>query len=357
MRMGLIASSGTYRCTELFGTGQKARGSAVRALKTLVVAAMLATGSYESALGSVYDGNWVALIPPQENCNWTSIMTLTMSGNTFQGETRNSGNTEAFTGRIDADGNGSLLVYRRSVGTITFTGDHFDANWNERTCRRHAIGDRALTRTEAATAYAQRKQFQSKYSELKKRATAADDQPVDFTALRSLYPYTDQWDPYGNKTAALLNQAAAASAGKDCATALEKLDEVLKIDFTIDAAHALRSDCLAVTGQQSAAKIESNVADGLIHSLMNSGDGNTEGSAYVVMTQREELDVLANRHLVLKGRETQMRGSNGHLYDVIRAVSDRDAESIENVYFDANSFVNGRESRMAAIETLESSMP
>lgn len=357
MRMGLIASSGTYRCTELFGTGQKARGSAVRALKTLVVAAMLATGSYESALGSVYDGNWVALIPPQENCNWTSIMTLTMSGNTFQGETRNSGNTEAFTGRIDADGNGSLLVYRRSVGTITFTGDHFDANWNERTCRRHAIGDRALTRTEAATAYAQRKQFQSKYSELKKRATAADDQPVDFTALRSLYPYTDQWDPYGNKTAALLDEAAAASRGKDCPTALKKLDEVLNLDFTIDAAHALRSDCLAATGQESASRIEADIADGLVHSLMDSGDGSTEGSAYVVVTQREEMDVLANRHLTLKLRQTQLGGSNGHLYDEIEATSAPDGGRVETLYFDISSFVNGRKSRMAAIETLESSMP
>ena len=78
------------------------------------------------------------------------------------------------------------------------------------------------------------------------------------------------------KTAALLDQAVAASKGKDCATALEKLDEILKLDFTIDAAHALRSDCLAATGQASASKIESDIADGLIHSLMDSGDGTPE---------------------------------------------------------------------------------
>jgi len=43
----------------------------------------------------------------------------------------------------------------------------------------------------------------------------------------------------------LMDQAAAASKGKDCGTALGKLTEILKLDFTIDAAHALRSDCLA----------------------------------------------------------------------------------------------------------------
>lgn len=328
----------------------------MRALTTLIAAALMLAGTSESALASVFDGNWVALIPPQDNCNGTSIMTLTMSGNTFQGETRNAGNTEAFSGKVDSDGNGTFLVYPRSSGTIKFTTDHFDANWNERACRRHALGDRALTRTEAAAAYARRRQFQSRYVDLTKRATQGD-RSVDFTMLRSFYPYTDQWDPYGNKTAALLDQAVAASKGKDCATALEKLDEILKIDFTIDAAHALRSDCLAATGQASTSKIESDIADALIHSLMDSGDGNTEGTAYVVMTEREEMDVLANRHLVLKLRQTQVRGSNGHLYDAIQGTSARDGESVKTVYFDVSSFVNGRKSRMAAIDTLASSMP
>jgi hypothetical protein len=328
----------------------------MRALSTFVVAAlMVIAGAFEPALAGAYDGEWVAVVPPQENCNWTSIMTLTMSGDLFQGETRNSGNTEAFTGKIDADGNGTFPIYRRSVGTITFTKDHFDANWNERACRRHALGDRALGKAEAATAYEQRKLFQSSYAALTKSATAGDGS-VDFTTLRSLYPFTDQWDPYGNKTAALLEQAAAASTGKDCATALQKLAEVLRLDFTIDVAHALRSDCLAATGQESASHIESNIADGLIHSLMDSGDGNTEGTAYVVVTRREEMDVLANRHLKSL-RQTQVRGSHGQIYEVVQATSRGDGQSVENIYFDVSSFTNGRKSRMAAIETLESSMP
>jgi hypothetical protein len=328
----------------------------VRALTALIITALLLVGTTGSAEESVFDGNWIALIPPQENCNGTSIMTLTMSGNTFQGQTRDPRNTEAFSGKIDADGNGSFLVYPGSPGTIKFSMDHFDANWNDSACSRHALGDRALTNAEAAAAYAQRRQLQSRYAELTKQATEGGHS-VDFTVLRSFYPYTDQWDPYGNKTAALLDQAVAASKGTDCTTALEKLDEILKLDFTIDAAHALRSDCLAATGHESASRIESNIADGLIHSLMDSGDGATEGTAYVVMTEREEMDVLANRHLVLKLRQTQVRGSNGHLYDEIQGTSARDGESVKTVYFDVTSFTNGRKSRMAAIDTLASSMP
>ena len=326
----------------------------MRTFATLVFAALLLAVTAPLARAGGFDGNWVALLPPQDNCNGTAVMTLTMSDNTFQGETRSSGSTQVFSGTIDAEGNGTILIYPRSAGTIKFSADHFDANWNARACRRHAMGDRALSSSEAAVAYAQRRQLQSRYTDLARKAAQGD--PVDFAVLRSAYPYTDQWDPYGNKTTALLDQAAAAATGKDYTSAMEKLDAILKLDFTIDAAHALRSDCLAATGREPAAKIESNIADGLIHSLMDSGDGNTEASAYVVMTQREEMDVLANRQLAVKLRQTQVRGDNGHLYDVVQGTSATDV-AVRTVYFDVSSLVNGRRSRLAAIETLASAMP
>lgn len=328
----------------------------MRTLRTLMIAALMLAANSMSAFAGTFDGNWVALIPPQQHCSRTSIMTLTLSGNQFQGQLRNPGNTEAFSGKIDADGIGTFLVYPRSPGIIRFNADHFDANWNNEQCSRHALGDRAMTPTESAAAFAARKKFQAGYGDLTKRAVEGDPS-VDFTTLRVAYPYTDQWDPFGNQTAALLDQAAAASRGRDCTTALAKLDEILKLDFTIDAAHALRSDCLAETGNAPAAKIESAIADGLIHSLMNSGDGNAERTAYVIVTEREEMDVLANRHLVLKIRQTEVRGSDGHFYDEVQGTSPGDGAAVEIIYFDVSSFVNGRKSRMAAIDTLASAMP
>lgn len=328
----------------------------MRKFKGVMSIALLIAACSTTALAGNFDGNWVAVIRPQGQCNRTSTMTLTMSGNTFQGEARNPGNTEAFSGKIDADGNGTFMIFPRFPGIIKFTADHFDANWNEDACSRHALGDRALTRTETSAALAARKQFQADYAALTKRAVEGDPS-VDFTVLRASYPYTDQWDPFGNKTAALLDQAAAASRGRDCATALQKLDELLKFDFTIDAAHAVRSDCLAATGNGAESKIESAIADGLIRSLMDSGDGNTEHTAYVVMTEREEMDVLANRHLVLKIRRTEVRGDDAHFYDEVQATSAQDGGSVKVVYFDVSSFVAGRRSRMAAVDTLLSAMP
>jgi len=328
----------------------------VRELQTFFIASLMLGVSSTSALPATFDGNWVALIPPQEHCNRTLIMTLTLSGNQFQGQLRNPEGTEAFSGKIDTDGIGTFLVYPRFPGIIRFTADHFDANWNNEHCSPHALGDRAMTSAQSVAAFAARKKFQASYADLTKRA-AQGDPSVDFTALRAAYPYTDQWDPFGNKTAALMDQAAAASRGRDCTTALVKLDEILKLDFTIDAAHALRSDCLAETGDAAGAKIESAMADSLIRSLMNSGDGNAERTAYVVMTEREEMDVLANRHLVLKIRQTEVRGGDGRFYDEVQGTSAGDGAAVKTVYFDVSSFVNGRKSRMAAIDTLASAMP
>jgi hypothetical protein len=328
----------------------------VRELRNRIIAALVLGLSSTPGIASSFDGNWVALIPPQEHCNRTSIMTLTLSGRQFQGQVRNPGDTEAISGMIGADGIGTFLVYPRYRGMIRFTADHFDANWNLGDCTRHALGDRAMTAAETAAAFAARKQFQLAYRDLVRRAGAGDP-TVDFSALRAAYPYTDQWDPFGNKTAALLDQALAAFKGKDCATALAKLDEILKIDFTIDAAHAIRSDCLADTGDVAGAKTESGIADGLVRSLMNSGDGNSERTAYRVMTEREELDVLANRQLVLKVRQTEVRGSDGRFYDEVQGTSGGDGATIKTLYFDVSSFVDGHKSRMAAIDTLASATP
>jgi len=322
----------------------------------MMVASLLAAGA-TSAGAATYDGNWVALIGPQSQgaCNHTSIMSLTLSGDTFQGQLRTPRRSDAFSGKIDPEGNGTFLMYPRFPGIIKFTAEHFDANWNVDGCSLHALGDRALTSVETSVALTVRKRLQKDYADLVKRATEGDA-TVDFSALRAAYPYTDQWDPFGNKTAALLDQAVAAAQGKDCVTALEKLRELLQIDFTIDTAHALRSDCLAARGDAHGAKIESDIADGLVRSLMHSGDGSAEVTAYIVVTEREERDVLANRRLVLKVRQTEVRGNDGRYFDQVEGTSTQNGESLKTLYFDVSSWVNGRKSRMAAIDTLTATL-
>jgi hypothetical protein len=313
----------------------------------ILVAACLALMPVPALAGS-FDGKWIAEIPPQEEpCNGVSVMRVLVAGETIAGEVRTPWGHNTFSGRIDADGGGDF-TFGRDTGTIKFTGDHFDANWSNMRCgARHALGDREPSDARKAEMAAERKQLQDRFAALV--ADAQNGKAVDYAQLRDAYPYTSSWDPYGNRTDALMEQAVAAQKGGDCATTLEKLDQIIKYDFTIDGAHALRADCL---GKDKGAT-ENAIADGLIHALMNSGDGASEKTAYVVVTMREERDVLANRHIQTKTRQTDIRGSDSHYYDRVDGVSlKKGLAETRTLYFDVSAFTAGRLSRDAEITTI-----
>jgi hypothetical protein len=149
-------------------------------------------------------------------------------------------------------------------------------------------------------------------------------------------------------------QATAAADGGDCATALAKLDQVLKNDYTIIAAHRLRSRCL----KGDAARVESRIAKGLLASLKHGGNGRSERTAYPVMTMHEESDILADKHIALRTRDIEVRGSNGHFYDVVHGISLLGGEVwAQNVYFDVTAQINGRSSAVAASEAVKAALP
>jgi len=323
----------------------------MRMLMGLLIA--LSTLSAGPVLAGPYDGNWIGQIPPSgSGCRHVSTMTITVSGDTLSGVIHNFANVRSFTGKVDLDGNATFTTQYNYSGTIKFTADHFDANWNSGDCQRHSLGDRAPDAARTAELIAQRKRFQAIYDDLSAKA-AAGDRSVDFTALRTAYPFTEQWDAFGKTTAPLMEQASAAAKGKDCDTALEKVDEVLKMDYTNIDAHRVRSDCLKGSG----ARIESKIADGLLDSLKRGGNGKSESTAYPVMTLHEEREILSDRHIVLKTRDTEVRGSNGRFYDVVHGIALWSRLSVQDVYFDVTAEVDGRNSFMAVSEAVASTFP
>jgi len=318
--------------------------SVMRMLAGLVMVLFMALPmGVRPAMAGSFDGNWIGQIPPSGQCHSVSTMTITVSGDTLSGVIHNVANVRAFTGKVDADGNATFTTQYHYSGTIKFTPDHFDANWNSGDCQRHSLGDRAPDATQTAALIEQRKQAQATYDDLAARATAGD-KSVDFTALRAAYPFTEQWDAFGKTVDPLMEQAKVAAKGKDCGTALEKIDEVLKVDYTLIAAHRVRSDCL----KGSAARVESRIADALMDSLKHVGNGKNENSAYPVMTLNEEREILKEKHVVLKTRDTEVRGSNGRFYDVVHGVALWNGVWFPDIYFDVTAEVNGRNSRMAA---------
>lgn len=306
------------------------------------------------AAAGPFDGNWIGQIPPSGTaCRSVATMTITVSGDTLSGVIHNRANVRPFTGTVDADGNATFTISQfHYSGTIKFTPDHFDANWNSGDCQRHSLGDRAPDPAQTASLIAQRKRSQAIYDDLTARA-AAGDRSVDFTALRAAYPFTQQWDAFGRTISPLMEQANAAAKGKDCATALEKIDEILKVDYTAIEPHRVRSDCL----KGDAARIESRIADALMDSLTRGGKGKTEATAYPVMSLHEETDILHEKHIVLKTRDTEVRGSNGRFYDVVHGISLWNGVSVQDVYFDVTTEVNGRTSSIVVADAVASTLP
>jgi hypothetical protein len=318
------------------------------------LAVVLAAAASGAARAGGFDGNWIGQIPPSgPRCRSIAILTITVSGSSLSGVVHNRGNVRPFTGSVDAQGNATFTVAQQHYsGTIKFSADHFDANWNSGNCQRHSLGDRAPDAAQTAALLAERKQAQATYDDLTAKA-AAGDRTVDFTLLRSAYPFTRQWDIYSATTGPIMEEAKVAANGKDCATALEKLDEVLKIDYTVIVAHKVRSACL----KGDAARIESRIAAGLMHSLTHAGDGRSENSAYPVMSMHEEGDILLDKHIVLKSRDVEVRGSNGRFYDLVHGVSLWNGVRVQDVYFDVTTEVTGRSSAMAAASAVADSLP
>ena len=336
-----------------------------------LLAAAIAVGGGSPAFAGPFDGKWIADIPAEGGrCDITSTMTLVVSGDTISGEVQNPSNRNPISGKLNPDGTANFAVAHRWFGTMTFNGDRFEATWDNGACDRHASGDREPDSGQKAALAADRRRHQDAYAALLAKAQAGDAQ-VDYRRLRAESVYAKDWDFYDQKARGLIDQANASVKGKDCASAMVKLDQVIKLDFTIDSAHALKSDCLKAAGDRDGARIEADIAKGLIHSLMDSGKGDSEKTAYVVSSLREEMDVLANRHIQLKTRDTEIRGSDGRFYDLVHgiAIESSAGTAVErgpyivsrpgvveartrDIYFDVTSFVQGRASRRAAAEVL-----
>jgi hypothetical protein len=320
----------------------------MRVLAGFMAAALTAMIGSNAMAAGTFDGNWIGQVPPIGKCPQQSVMTITIADENLIGQVHNVGNVRTIKGTIDADGNATFAVLPNYRGTMKFTGDHFDGNWNNGACIRHVLGDRAPDAAKTAEFAAQRKQAQVLYDDLTAKA-ARGERSVDYAALRDSYPYTKQWDVFSNKTAPLMDQAKVAAKGGDCAAALEKLDEVLKIDYTVIVTHEMRSDCLKQANRRDESRIETGIADGLKKSLTSGGDGNTEKTAFPVMTMHEEMDVLADKHIVLKTRQTEVRASNGRFYDVVHGISLRNGKAEQHdVYFDVTTQVTARNSIIAS---------
>ena len=124
-------------------------------------------------------------------------------------------------------------------------------------------------------------------------AAKEGDPGTDYTAMRQAYAMLPQYDPYGEKTNALMHDGQAAYVAKDCKTALEKFRSAIDASFILSDAHALIADCLEQAGDKDGEKREEQIAQGLFDSIITSGDGEKPETAFHIVTLHEEETMMA----------------------------------------------------------------
>ena len=291
-----------------------------------------------------FDGAWQAdRLAMNKPCNASTYLRLVVVGTQAMGQLYAPWHNAYFTAEVGPDGSGKLEM-EGSHGSIRIQGDRFQLAWVGGRCGNEvALGDRVPDESRVAAMRQARRTAQEQYLALKDAAEAG--RKPDYTALRMASVQAPEWAFFNNKADGPMSQAALAAKGGDCEQALANLDQAIGYDFTMDTAHALKADCLRKKNPH-AAKIEDAIANGLVHSLMTSGNGKSEKTAYVVTTGREMADVLANRHIEIRTRRDETRSSDGRFYAVIQGVTIGSKQNkLQTVYFNIDAFVVGRQSK------------
>ena len=133
-------------------------------------------------------------------------------------------------------------------------------------------------------------------------AAKEGDPGTDYMALRRAYVLLPIYDPFGQKTKGLIQDAEDAYVKKDCKTALGKFREAIAINFTLSDAHALSADCMEQLGDKKGEAREDTVAKGLFYSIIASGNGHTPQTAFDVVTRHEEGVVIQTAGLNVTGQ-------------------------------------------------------
>lgn len=155
------------------------------------------------------------------------------------------------------------------------------------------------------------------------------DPAADFTALRLAYADNP---PKGSEDAGRDADRAMFSAfnEKKYDTAIEYAQKILKGNFVDIDAHMVLAAAYEEKKDAEKEKFHRYVAEGLIKSILKSGDGRTPETAFVVISTEEEY-VLLRVFRLMPGSQSLMH-VNGHYYDRLDAVDPKDKGKV-TLYF------------------------
>lgn len=155
---------------------------------------------------------------------------------------------------------------------------------------------------------------------------------IDYTRLRLSYPDSPEARQAKDTSEAEKAMASAMSAN-NYAEALKQANIVLDNSFLDIDAHFVALTASRALGDWQTAAFHRSFIRGMIRSIMDSGDGKTPETAWVVISVREEYVVL--RVLGYLMPEQSLVKKDGHSYDAMKVTNPKDGTEV-TFYFNVD---------------------
>jgi Domain of unknown function (DUF4919) len=160
---------------------------------------------------------------------------------------------------------------------------------------------------------------------------------IDFTALRYARAEQPGYNPYEALSDPAKGDLIRAMASNDQAAVATLANQLIERDYTDIDAHAALAAVLERRGERQQAAFELAVANGLLRSIRDSGDGMTAETAYVVIGVAEEYSFLGAVGVQV-ARQSLVQSARGPV-DALEVVNPANGER-QTVYFDVSRLFN-----------------
>ena len=158
------------------------------------------------------------------------------------------------------------------------------------------------------------------------------DASVDFTRLRQLQTQLDSYKPYGVDVEEHPYRVLKAGDVKKAQALVEQILAESYLDMNAHNVAALIAD---QRGDKAAGEYHRYVLEGVVDSILGSGDGKTPETAYVVIAVSEEYATVGILGLEVVEQHL-VRDESGHSYDVLEVVNP-ETKATQRVYFNIDS--------------------
>ena len=169
------------------------------------------------------------------------------------------------------------------------------------------------------------------YAQLLEKVNAKDP-AADFAALRFAFMDADAYSPYGGDTASQ-NALDAALKEKNYGKAAKLAEKILATNFVDISGHLGASRAQAALKNSEKAEFHRYVGQGLINSILQSGDGKTPQTAYVVISPDEEYALF--NYWGFRTSAQSIVHKDGHVYDLMTGTDQKTNEKV-CVYFNVD---------------------